>query len=68
MQAVINGKPMEIEEGTTVRDLVRALGLADRRIAVELNGEIVPRSRHEEQRVNAGDALEIVHAIGGGIA
>lgn len=66
MQAIVNGQPMEIREGMTVSELVETLGLAGRRIAVELNGEIVPRSRHEQQRVNAGDQLEIVHAIGGG--
>ncbi|HLU60854.1 MAG TPA: sulfur carrier protein ThiS [Gammaproteobacteria bacterium] len=66
MQAIVNGQPMEIREGMTVSELVETLGLAGRRIAVELNGEIVPRSRHEQQRVTAGDQLEIVHAIGGG--
>lgn len=66
MQAIVNGQPMEIREGMTVSELVETLGLAGRRIAVELNGEIVPRSRHEQQCVAAGDQLEIVHAIGGG--
>lgn len=68
MQALVNGKPTELADGTTVAELVRELGLADRRIAVELNGEILPRSRHAAQTIASGDALEIVHAIGGGAA
>src|SRR5690606_25410657 len=63
-----NGKPAGIDEGTTVAELVHAMGLAERRIAVELNGEILPRSRHAIQRIAPGDVLEIVHAIGGGSA
>ncbi|HEX7047658.1 MAG TPA: sulfur carrier protein ThiS [Gammaproteobacteria bacterium] len=66
MQALVNGKPAELAEGTTVADLVCDLGLAKRRIAVELNGEILPRSRHATHVIAAGDVLEIVHAIGGG--
>jgi len=66
MQVQVNGKPTELDEGTTVAELVHAMGLAARRIAVELNGEILPRSRHAIQRIAPGDVLEIVHAIGGG--
>ncbi len=68
MHVLINGKSTHLAEGTKVADLVRDLGLADRRIAVELNGEILPRSRHMSQVLVEGDALEIVHAIGGGSA
>ena len=50
----------------TVADLVRALGLAGKRIAVEKNGEIVSRSRYETTPVTPGDRLEIVAAVGGG--
>ena len=66
MHALINGKPADLADGTTVAELVNALGLGGQRIAVELNGEILPRSRHTETRIAAGDQLEIVHAIGGG--
>ena len=66
MHALINGKPADLTDGTTVAELVNTLGLAGQRIAVELNGEILPRSRHAETRLAAGDQLEIVHAIGGG--
>jgi len=50
----------------TVADLVRALALEGKRIAVERNGEIVPRSRYGETPVAPGDRLEIVGAVGGG--
>ena len=50
----------------TVADLVRELALAGKRIAVERNGVIVPRSRYADTPVAAGDALEIVGAVGGG--
>lgn len=66
MQATINGKPTDIPAGTNVRGLLEQLGLAGQRLAVEYNGEILPRSRHAAQAIADGDQLEIVHAIGGG--
>jgi len=66
MNALINGRTTDVPEGSSVSDLLEQLGLGGKRIAVELNGEILPRSRHAEQRVADGDRLEIVHAIGGG--
>lgn len=68
MQVLINGKPTEITPGTSVGDLLEQLELKGKRIAIELNGEILPRSRHAEQRLEEGAQLEIVHAIGGGSA
>ena len=46
--------------------LLHHTGLAERRVAVEVNQVIVPRSRHEAHALSAGDRVEIVHAIGGG--
>ncbi|NMG29159.1 sulfur carrier protein ThiS [Aromatoleum evansii] len=63
---VVNGRPMPIPAGGRVVDLVNALGHAGKRIAVELNGDIVPRGRHHEIALNAGDRIEIVIAVGGG--
>ena len=65
MDIVINGQASEIA-ATTVLELLQAQGLADRRVAVEVNGEIVPRSRHGEHALATGDRVEIVHALGGG--
>lgn len=66
MQVILNGKPTEIAPDASVGQLLEQLELKGKRIAIELNGEILPRSRHAEQRLADGDQLEIVHAIGGG--
>ena len=66
MHALVNGQSTEIAAETSVSELLSQLGLAGKRIAVELNGEILPRSRHAECMIEDGDQLEIVHAIGGG--
>lgn len=66
MQLLVNGDTMELPAGTTVAQLIAHLGLAGRRVAVEVNEDIVPRSRHAEQVLREGDRVEVVHAIGGG--
>ncbi len=66
MQITINGEQREVAEGTSVQRLLEEQELAGRRIAVEYNGEILPRSTFAETRLQPGDTLEIVHAIGGG--
>lgn len=66
MQVTINGDRHEVPDELTVRELLRHLGLTDGPVAVEVNREIVPRTEHEVRRVSAGDALEIVHFVGGG--
>lgn len=67
MQVTLNGSPHRFDPPpSTVADLVRALNLEGKRIAVEMNGEIVPKSRYAQTRVAAGDRLEVVAAVGGG--
>ena len=67
MEFVINGTAQRLEPPpVTVAELVRALNLEGKRIAIERNGEIVPRSRYAQTRVAAGDRLEVVAAVGGG--
>jgi sulfur carrier protein len=63
---VVNGAKRELARESSVADLVHVLALEGKRIAVELNGAIVPRSRYGETRVSAGDRVEIVGAVGGG--
>ena len=64
---VVNGKVQRLpSQPATVAELVRALNLVGKRIAVERNGEIVPRSRYAQTKVTAGDRLEVVAAVGGG--
>lgn len=66
MEIVLNGAPQRVPEGTNVAQLLAQMGLADKRLAMEINGEIVPRSSFETRRLAARDSIEIVHAIGGG--
>ncbi len=66
MRVFVNGEVREVAENATVADLVAELGLAGKKIAVELNKEIMPFSFYANQTLTAEDRLEIVHAIGGG--
>lgn len=66
MQIRYNGEPLELAAPFTIADLIAAQGLTGKRIAVERNGEIVPRSQHAHTACAAGDVIEVVHAIGGG--
>lgn len=65
MQIRLNGEVREVT-ANTLAALIAELDLSGKRIAVELNGEIAPRSQHAEIRLNADDHVEIVQAIGGG--
>lgn len=67
MQLIINGKPRSFEAMTfTVAQLVADLNLEGKRLAIECNGEIVPRSQFSVANLVEGDKLEIVGAVGGG--
>lgn len=66
MEILLNGAPRPIPPGHTLAGLVAELDLSDRRIAVEINEEIVPRSRYEERVLAAGDRVEVISAVGGG--
>ena len=67
MEVTVNGDTRTVDASNPdVGTLIRLLGLEGKRIAVERNGEIVPKSRYAETRVAAGDKLEIVAAVGGG--
>lgn len=66
MNIIVNGEPRRLDGELTVGRLIDCLDLAGKRFAVEVNEEIVPRSRHAEHRLHDGDRVEIVHAIGGG--
>jgi sulfur carrier protein len=66
MHIQLNGEAFELSDGTTVAGLIDRLDLAGRRVAVELNLDIVPRSQHATTALREGDQVEVVHAIGGG--
>ena len=62
----VNGQARDVAAGDTVATLLRSIGLDTRKVAVERNEEIVPRSTYEAAALTPGDRLEIVHFIGGG--
>ena len=66
MHVIVNGTARSIETPATLAEVVRALGLEGKRIAVERNGEIVPKSRYASTSIDADDRLAIVGAVGGG--
>lgn len=66
MKLTVNGDPVVVDDGATVRGLIEELELTDGPVAVERNGQVVPRAQHAETRLEEGDVVEIVHFVGGG--
>jgi thiamine biosynthesis protein ThiS len=66
MRLTINGETRDVPTVGTLAELIAALSLDTRKVAIERNLEIVPRSLHAETPVADGDRIEIVHFIGGG--
>ena len=66
MNILVNGENRQLEKTLTIAELLATLELTGKRIAVELNGEIAPRSQHAATQLKDGDRVEVVHAIGGG--
>jgi sulfur carrier protein len=66
LKILLNGEPREVAAGASVGDLLDVEGYAQRKVAVEVNREIVPKSLHAQRVLREGDRIEIVHAIGGG--
>ena len=68
MQVRLNGEPREIPEALTVAGLLAHLGVKAPRVAVEVNEAVVTKDRYGEHELKAGDAVEIVAFVGGGVA
>jgi len=66
LKILLNGVEQQVEGIKSVAALLAENGYADRKVAVEINREIVPRSMHAERVVHDGDQVEVVHALGGG--
>ncbi|MBS0194162.1 MAG: sulfur carrier protein ThiS [Proteobacteria bacterium] len=66
MQIFLNGQARQCDAATTIADLLADEGHAQRRVAVEVNQAIVPRSAHASHRLAEGDRVEVVTAFGGG--
>jgi sulfur carrier protein len=63
----VNGRQVELPEPSTVLDYLRGLEVDPRAIAVEVNGEILPRERYADRLLESGDVVEIVRMVGGGL-
>ena len=66
MQITLNGEPRDAMDGLTIAALLGELALEGKRLAVEVNEDVIPRSEHDGHVLRPGDRVEIVHAIGGG--
>ncbi len=66
MEILVNGVSRQVRDNFSIADLIEDMALAGKRIAVEVNLSIVPRSQHATHPLQPGDRVEIVHAIGGG--
>lgn len=66
MNILLNGQALNVEASISVLQLLQEQGYADRRVAVEVNRSIVPKSQHPHTELHEGDKVEIVHALGGG--
>ena len=66
MNIQLNGNTHELPDNSTAHDLLLQLGLGEKRLAMEVNREIVPRTTYAAHLLQDGDEVEIVHSIGGG--
>ena len=66
MKIKLNGKEQQLTSGTTLKQLIECEGLVDKRLAAEVNRDIIPKAEHENTVLKEGDTVETVHAIGGG--
>jgi sulfur carrier protein len=66
MRVTINGQPRDLVAAATLSEMLVELELSGKRIAVERNGEVVPKSQHPDTRLADGDRFEIIVAVGGG--
>lgn len=66
MQLIVNGEPREVDNASTVAEMLAAFKLENKILVVELNMEIIERGTYDITRLNDGDRVEIVHFVGGG--
>lgn len=66
IKLMVNGDEVEIKDSATVEDLIIHLSLTEKRLAVEVNQNIISKSRHSKTLLSSNDTIEIIHAIGGG--
>ncbi|MDC0198020.1 sulfur carrier protein ThiS [Candidatus Thioglobus sp.] len=66
MKIIVNGKEMSLPEDSNIQDLVAQLGCINKRIAIEINKEIIPKSKYQSHLLEYLDKVEVINAVGGG--
>ena len=66
MEIMINGERRDLDEGCTLQSMLKDLSLTGKRLAIEVNEDIIPRNQYPLFTLNTDDQVEIIHAIGGG--
>jgi thiamine biosynthesis protein ThiS len=66
IQIILNGKPHNIKEKTNIISLLETLSLSEKKVAIEINEEVIPKDNYDKKILLAKDRVEIVHFIGGG--
>ncbi len=66
IQIELNGQSAQFEEACSIQRMLETLELQEKRLAVEVNQEVIPRAKHASYQLSAGDRVEIIQAVGGG--
>ena len=66
MKIIVNGEEISLPEDSNIQDLVAELGFINKRIAIEVNETIIPKSKHRSHLLESLDRVEVINAVGGG--
>ena len=66
MKIIVNGEEISLPEDSNIQDLVAELGYINKRIAIEVNEKIIPKSKHRSHLLDSLDRVEVINAVGGG--
>ena len=66
MRIIVNGEEISIPEDSNIQNLVAELGYKNKRIAIEVNEVIIPKSKHQSYLLESSDRVEVINAVGGG--
>ena len=66
MKIIVNGEEISLPEDSNIQDLVAELGYINKRIAIEVNETIIPKSKHRSHLLDSLDRVEVINAVGGG--
>ena len=66
MKIIVNGEEITLPENSNIQDLIAQLGFTNKRIAIEINEAIIPKSKHQSYQLKNQDRVEVINAVGGG--